>query len=94
MALEKVTGRNNRHKVLVYSLSTCVHCKAAKQFLRENDLEFEYIDVDLCSKKDQQKILSDIQKRGGIPSFPKIIIDYTIMITGLDKNKIHEALEN
>ena len=89
--------KNNSHKVLIYSLSTCVPCKEAKQFLRETDIEFENIDVDLCNKKDLKKILKDIRNRRGNLSinqiaFPKIIIDDKIMITGFDKEKIRETL--
>jgi len=93
----KVACDNNSHKVLIYSLSTCVPCKAAEQFLREANIEFKHIDVDLCDKKDLEKILKDIRNRGGNLSlnqiaYPKIIIDDKIMITGFDKEKIRETL--
>ena len=93
MKLVKVTGNNNRHKVLVYALSTCVHCKETMQLLREANVEFEYIDVDRCDIKDLEEIKSDILKRGGILSFPKIIVDDKITITGFDKDKIKETIE-
>ena len=86
LGVEEVKGRSNRHRVLVYSLSTCVHCKQVKQFLRDNNVEFEHKDVDLCSKSEQQEILMDILKRGRHPSFPKIIIDDKTMITGFNKD--------
>jgi len=94
MKFINVPGKNKTHETKLYALSTCVHCKAVKQFLRDNDVEFEYIDVDLCDKNDQQEIVRDIVKRGGQLSFPKIIVDDVIMITGFDKKRIKESLEN
>lgn len=88
----KVEGRNKRHKVLVYALSTCVHCKATIQFLKESDVDFEYVDVDLCDKNDLELIKKDIYARGSDLSFPKIIIDDKTIITGLYKDKIKEAI--
>jgi glutaredoxin-like protein NrdH len=93
MGLSKVSGKNNKHKVLVYALSTCVWCKMTKQFLKDNDIEFEYVDVDLCSDEDKQKIRRHIQSKGGSLSYPTIIIDNNMLITGFRKDKLKEALE-
>lgn len=89
----KVPGKNNKHKVLLYTLSTCAWCKLTKQFLRENNIEYEYVDVDLCSEKDRERVRRDIQKRGGDSSYPTIIVDDKILITGFRKDKIREALK-
>ena len=93
MRLVKVEGKNKKHKVLLYALSTCGHCKATKQFLRESGIEFEYIDVDLCDQNDLQEIKSDILKRKSDFAFPKIIIDDRILITGFDKDRIMKTIE-
>ncbi len=93
MKLVKVEGKNKSHKVKMYALSTCIHCRAAKQFLRESDVEFEYVDVDLCDEKDFEEIKKDILKRGSGFAFPQIIIDDKTTITGLDKKKIKETLK-
>jgi glutaredoxin len=92
MQLSKVSGKNSKHKVLVYALSTCVWCKMTKQFLKDNDVEYEYIDVDLCDEKDKVKIRQHIQSKGGNLSYPTIIIDDNILITGFRKDKLKEAL--
>ena len=36
------------HKVFIYTLSTCSHCRRAKKFLEECNIDFDYIDVDMC----------------------------------------------
>jgi glutaredoxin len=93
MNVVRVEGKNNRHKVFVYALSTCAWCKLTKQFLRENEIEYEYVDVDLCSEEDKEKIKKDILERGGSLSYPVIIVDDNILINGFRKDKIKEALE-
>ncbi|HYB68493.1 MAG TPA: glutaredoxin family protein [Candidatus Acidoferrales bacterium] len=89
----KVTGKNNKHKVLMYAISTCAWCKMTKKFLNENDVEYEYVDVDLASDEDHEKIREDIISKGGDPSYPTLIVDNKTVITGFRKDKIEEALE-
>ena len=51
------------------------------------------VDVDLCNGEDREKIREDILSRGGRLSYPTILIDNRILITGLQEEKIKEALE-
>ena len=88
----KVPGKNSQHKVLVYALSTCAWCKMTKKFLKDNDIEYEYVDVDLATDEDHEKIRQDIIDRGSEPSFPTLIVDDKIVITGFRKDLIKEAL--
>ena len=89
----RVEGKNNKHKVMMYALSTCAWCKMTKKFLKDNDIEYEYVDVDLCEEEDKDKIRQDILDKGGSLSYPTIIIDNKKVITGFRKDKLTEALE-
>ena len=89
----KVAGENNKHRVLAYTISTCGWCKLAKKFLKDSDIEYEYVDVDRCSEEDREKIREDILSRGGRLSYPTIILGDRILITGFQEDKIREALE-
>ena len=93
MKIVKVAGGNNKHKVLLYALSTCVWCKRTKQFLKDSDVEYDYVDVDLSSDEDRDKIRRHILSKGGSLSYPTIIIDDKILITGYSPDEIKEALE-
>ncbi|WXG44168.1 MAG: glutaredoxin family protein [Promethearchaeati archaeon SRVP18_Atabeyarchaeia-1] len=93
MKTTKVPGKNNKHKVTVYALSTCVWCKKTKQLLKDRNIEFEYADIDLCDPKDQEEIRNDIRKRGGNIGFPTVIVDDKKIITGYREDKIKEALD-
>ncbi|HMK93761.1 MAG TPA: glutaredoxin family protein [Candidatus Limnocylindrales bacterium] len=92
MKVSKVSGKNNKHKVILYALSTCVWCKLTKQYLNENNVEYEYVDVDLSSEEDKQKIHEEIESRGGTLSYPSTIIDDKILVSGFRKDKLGEAL--
>ena len=93
MRIKKVEGKNNKYKVLIYALSTCMWCTYAKRLLRKYDVEHEYIDVDYTSEKEKKEIEKDIISKGGTLHFPIIIIDDKIVINGFKKDKILEVLE-
>jgi len=88
----KVNGKRRKHKVFMYAISTCAWCKRTKQFLKDNDIEFEYVDVDLSKEEDQEKIEKDITRHGGKPVYPTLIVDDNILIAGFKVDKISEAL--
>ena len=64
-----------------------------KQFLNENNIQYEYVDVDLEDEKDKQKIHETVQNTGGMLSYPTTIVDDKVVITGFRKDKLKEALE-
>jgi glutaredoxin-like protein NrdH len=92
MQFSRVQGKQNKHKVVLYALSTCVWCKMTKQYLKDNEVEFEYIDVDLCEEEDKQEIRQNIQSKGGPLSYPTTIVDDNVLITGFRKDLLKEAL--
>ena len=85
-------GEKSHHKVVVYALSTCVWCKMTKQFLKDNNVEYEYVDVDLCSEEDKEKIRQEIQNKGGSLSYPTTIIDDKTVVTGFRKDLLKVVL--
>ncbi len=92
MNISKVPGKNNKHKVFVYALSTCVWCKMTKQFLKDNSVEYEYVDVDLLTEEEKEKIRGEIQAKGGNLSYPTTIIDDKTVVTGFRKDLLKGAL--
>ncbi len=92
MAFSKVPGKKNNHKVVVYALSTCVWCKMTKQFLKDNDIGFEFIDVDTAAPQEKEEVHQQILNKGGNLSYPTIIVDDKTLITGFRKDLLKEAL--
>jgi glutaredoxin len=63
-----------------------------KQFLKDNEIEFEYIDVDMCEPEEKEQIHHQIQNKGGNLNYPTTIVDDKKLITGFRKDKLKEAL--
>ncbi len=93
MQFSKVSGKKNNHKVTLYALSTCVWCKMTKQYLNDNGVEYEFVDVDLLDDNDKTKVHTDIISKGGVLSYPTIIVDDKTVITGFRKDLLKEALD-
>ncbi len=92
MQFSKVSGKKNDHKVTLYALSTCVWCKLTKQFLSDNGVAYEYVDVDLLDDNDRSKVHETIMNKGGSLSYPTTIVDDKTVITGFRKDQLKEAL--
>jgi glutaredoxin-like protein NrdH len=78
-------------KPMLYTLSTCVHCSAAKRFLKENDIEYDYVDVDKLEGSERQDMLSKMLTESGSMRFPTIIIGKKVLV-GFYEDKLKEAL--
>ncbi len=88
----KVVGTNNHHKVFLYTLSTCSWCRLTKKFLKENNIEYEYVDVDLASEESREEVRREAIRSGGGLTYPLIIIDNKRRISGFRKDEIKAAL--
>ena len=74
-------------EVKVYSTPTCPYCIRVKQFLKENAVIFEDIDVSMNQVAAQEMI-----KRSGQMGVPVLDINGELIV-GFDKDKIRKALE-
>jgi glutaredoxin-like YruB-family protein len=73
-------------KVLVYSTPTCPYCIRAKEFLNQNNVQFENYDV----SNNQEKVEEMIKKSGQM-GVPVLDIEGEIIV-GFDKERIKQAL--
>ncbi len=76
-----------KNKVIVYSTPTCPYCHSAKDFLKENKIDFEDVDV----SKNQDRAQEMIEKSGQM-GVPVLDINGTIIV-GYDKGAIKKALK-
>jgi len=76
----------------MYTLSTCHHCKAAKKFLANCRVEFEFTDVDLLTGAEREAILAEVRRLNPECSFPTILIGNQVIV-GNNEEKIRRALE-
>jgi glutaredoxin-like protein NrdH len=77
--------------VKIYTLSTCIHCKAAKKFLDNCGVKYEFKDVDMVSVEEQSELLEEVRKFNPGCTFPTIIIGNKVIV-GFREEVVREAL--
>jgi len=77
---------NLKYVVKVYSTPSCPWCDVAKKFLKDNNIEFETIDV-----SQSQEIAMDLINKTGSTGVPVIEINGEYVL-GFDKTAICEKL--
>jgi glutaredoxin len=78
-------------KVFMYALSTCPWCRKAKQFFKENDIPFDFVDYDLQPEAEQEKIMKKMAELSGATSFPVVLIGEKVVV-GYNPQKYAEIL--
>ena len=81
-----MTNIVNMKNVIIYSTPTCVYCNAAKQFFKENNVE--YTEKDVASDLDARREM--VEKTGQL-GVPVIEVDEKIMV-GYDHDTLADAL--
>lgn len=81
--------------VVIYTLSTCPHCRDAKEYLTGNNVPFVNREVDSDDRHMEE--LMRIYDEMGVPEakrgVPLIIIGDTIRLQGFNRDKVQEALQ-
>jgi glutaredoxin len=75
----------------MYTLSTCPWCRKTKQYFTDHKIPFQYVDYDLQSVEEQQKIEQEMKSRGGPLSFPWVLIGDDLVV-GWNPKKYDELL--
>ena len=78
-------------KVFMYTLSTCPWCRKTKQFFKERNIAFDYVDYDLQEEAEQEKIIKEMERLGGGMAFPFVRMDGEIIV-GYNPEKYEELL--
>lgn len=73
-------------QVKIYSTPTCPYCKMAKQFLADNSIIFQEMDV-----SSSQTLAQEMISKSGQMGVPVLDIDGQIVV-GFDKGKIRQLL--
>lgn len=68
------------HKIKLYTLSTCSHCRRAKRFFKDNGIDMEFQDIDLLTGEERERVMAEVRKLNPDCTFPTICIDDTIIV--------------
>lgn len=74
----------------LYTLSTCLHCKATKRFLEKYRIDYDCVDVDKLNSREKEEVRAELMKLSG-GRFPTIVIGKKVII-GFFEDKLREAL--
>ncbi|MGB3943845.1 MAG: glutaredoxin family protein [Methanothrix sp.] len=91
MVLERVGGED-RGKITLYALSTCVWCNKTRKLLADLGVEYSYVYVDLLKGDDRKSALDELKRHNPKATFPTTVIDDGKCIIGFKEKEIKEAL--
>ena len=77
--------------IKIYTLSTCSHCKAAKKFLNDLSVQYDFIDVDMLDAEGKAEVLDEVRKYNPKLTFPTILCGDKVII-GFQDREIKDAL--
>ncbi|MCL4378381.1 MAG: glutaredoxin family protein [Actinobacteria bacterium] len=89
--INHVEGKQKK-QVMLYALSTCIWCRKTKMLLNELGISYDYVDVDLLTHEEQERVSEIIKKFNPNAGFPTIVINDSESISGFDERKIREVL--
>ena len=91
MGFVRVEGKDKKHKVVLYALSTCGWCRRTKELLLEEGVDHEYVDIDLCNGDEKEKLSAKARELNPRGNYPVLQVDDCVIV-GYDPDKIREAL--
>lgn len=78
-------------EIKVFALSTCIHCKKAKEYLDQCGVKYDCVHVDQLTGDERKAVVEEVKKHNPAVSFPTIVIDGKVVV-GFNQEKIDEAL--
>jgi len=91
MDVEHIDGED-RGKVMLYALSTCVWCKKTKRLLDNLGVSYDYIYVDLLDGDEKQAVREKVMVHNPACSFPTLVLNDEKCIVGFKADQIRENL--
>lgn len=91
MQMSRVEG-SDHGAIKLFTLSTCVWCRKTKALLKEMNVAYAYVDVDLLEGADRVKALDELKTFNPRCSFPSLVVNDTCIV-GYEEDKIKEALQ-
>jgi glutaredoxin len=90
--MEHVEGSNRSHDVRLYALSTCPFCRKVKALLKEHDVAYDYVDVDLQTREERKRVREEVVKYNPRSSYPTLIVNGDKVVIGFRPDEIEEVL--
>jgi len=92
MEFVRVEG-SDKGRIVLYTLSTCMWCRMAKNLLNDMGVGYEYIDVDTLSVEEKDSVKKEIKRWNPDGSYPTMVIREKECISGFDETEIREKIK-
>lgn len=89
--IEHVEG-GDKGKIMLYALSTCGWCRKTKELLENLNVGYDFVYVDQLEGSDKDDALEEVRKWNPRSSFPTLVVNDKIVITGFKDDEIRKAL--
>jgi len=91
MVVEHVRGKKAGN-IMLYALSTCMWCQKTKRFLNDLGVAYDFVDVDLLTGAEKEKVVDTVARYNPSRSFPTLVIGNQCIV-GFREDEIREALK-
>jgi glutaredoxin-like protein NrdH len=88
---QRVDGAD-KGRVVLYTLSTCMWCRMAKNLLHDMGVGYEYVDMDTLPAEEKDVLKKELMRWNPAGSYPTIVINDRECIKGFDESEIKEKL--
>ncbi|WP_291321584.1 glutaredoxin family protein [Desulfonatronospira sp.] len=78
-------------EVKIFALSTCIHCKKAKEYLDQCGVKYTPVHVDWLTGEERNNTLAELKKYNPAASFPTILVGDRVIV-GFRKDELDQAL--
>jgi glutaredoxin len=89
---QRVDG-TDKGKIVLYTLSTCMWCRMAKNLLKDLGVGYEYVDVDTLAAEEKDVVKKEIKKWNPDGSYPTLVINEKDCVSGFDETEIREKIK-
>lgn len=84
---------SDQGRIVLYTLSTCMWCRMAKNLLKDLGVGYEYVDVDTLSAEEKDAVKKEIKKWNPDGSYPTMVIREKECVSGFDEAEIREKIK-
>jgi len=91
---KEVDGKKDKQDISIFALSTCGWCARCKNWLKDRDIKYKYIDVDSITSEQKSKILEYLREnyKPDRIAYPFLVCDDKFVV-GYDPNKYEELIK-
>jgi glutaredoxin len=75
----------DKGRIVLYTLSTCMWCRMAKNLLKDLGVSYEYVDVDTLAGEEKDEVKKEIKRWNPDGSYPTIVINDAECVSGFDE---------